>query len=248
MLIIAKNNRNYDLPLHNLSVTDQKIPANGQANLTQHNTIFRIQADPQIRDYLNTGDVTLNDGSKDLILSEAMSVLTAVVSSTSIYKFTEAPEKISAESGDIFLVEDSSDNFSKKKISAENLVFLGAGTIVYAPQEASSTGIAMTVSQTSVPIPEMEIQLSAGNHIVWFGAQLKIPPSGVQLINIGLYLDETLISITKRVFELKNYYNIQVRTTIENVEEGQTIRAFWSTEKGKHVISEARSLMVHKYV
>lgn len=76
--IIAKNTTAADLPIDNLSVVDAVIPAFGTVTLTDSNFVYQIQADPQLRDYVTSGDIVISDGTSDLSLTDGLNYLSTV--------------------------------------------------------------------------------------------------------------------------------------------------------------------------
>lgn len=81
--IIAKNTTADDIPIDNLSVVDAVLPAFGSVTLTDTNSVYLIQADPQLRDYVafgyaTPGDVVISDGTSDLSTTDGLNYLSTV--------------------------------------------------------------------------------------------------------------------------------------------------------------------------
>ena len=65
-VIIAKNQTAVALPLEQLPVPDNEIPASGQVNLTEFATISEIQEDDDLTAHITAGDAILNVNGGDL--------------------------------------------------------------------------------------------------------------------------------------------------------------------------------------
>ncbi len=81
-VIIAKNETAADLPLEQLPVPDNKIPASGQVTLTDFASVGEIQSDDQLLAYITGGDVILNVDATDLSAVESASFLVVLTVAT----------------------------------------------------------------------------------------------------------------------------------------------------------------------
>lgn len=78
--IIAKNQAAAALALDNIGATDQEIPpmvsgVPGTVTLSDFNTTWEIQQDTQLRGYVDAGNVVINNGTVDLTLAQAQTLL-----------------------------------------------------------------------------------------------------------------------------------------------------------------------------
>lgn len=246
--IIVRNITAGPLYLDNLSVENRVLLPNVDVNLTIYNRVYEIQSDPQLQQYIIDEKCVLNDGTRDLTQDEAINVAEPVISTANIYKFTEAPEKLELSDNDLLLAEDSEDNFKKKKIKAANIVFLGDGTLVYAPIRLVETGIVYTSSNDPIVLFGMEFTADEnGNYEIEFNGQFACL-KGKETVYIAVYLDNTLLEDTIRVVEADSYVIGQTEALLENVNVGQIISIQWVTSKQKRVVAAARSLKVSRYV
>lgn len=246
--IIVKNITANPLPLDNLSVENRILSPGVDVDLTLYNKVYEIQTDPQLQQYIAAGYCTLNDGTRDLTQEEATNVATPVVSTANIYNFTEAPEKIEIAGNDLFLVEDSQDAYRKKKVKSSNIIFLGAGTLVYSPIRLVETGIVYTSSNDPIVLFGMEFTAAEdGNYEIEFNGQFACL-KGKETVYIAVYLDDTFLEDTVRVVEADSYVIGQTEALLANVNAGQIISIQWVTSKQKRVVAAARSLKVSRYV
>lgn len=158
--IVAKNNDVVPLKLTNLLAIDRQIPVGGSAELTAYNTIFAIQADPQLATYVTNGKVTLNDGTRDLSADEAIRILTPVVSNTNIYSFNSVTEKTSPVGNDVIIVEDSENQYSKRKVKLSRIVAEGNGEVNTASNIGTS-GVGVYAQKSDVDIQFKNIKAAS---------------------------------------------------------------------------------------
>jgi len=72
LIVINITSPPIDLAMDNLGVADAKIPASGQVNLTDGNTIDEIRNDSQLKGYIQNDQVKLNNGTADILKSAAL--------------------------------------------------------------------------------------------------------------------------------------------------------------------------------
>lgn len=246
--IIVRNTTTVALPLTNLIVANHELPPGVDVELTLCNKVHEIQSDPQLQQYIANGDCILNDGTRDLSGEEAANVVAPVVSTASIYDYRSAPEKTIVHGNDLFLVEDSEDGYKKKRVRSEYVVFLGAGTIVYTPEQITETGVVYTKAKTPIPLHGMEtIVENAGNYEIEFSGQFACL-KGCEIVLVAIYVDDVMVPDTRRIIEAESYVAVQTEALIPNAQAGSVIHVRWWTDRGRKVITEARSLKVRRYV
>lgn len=246
--IIVRNITAAPLPLDNLNVENRELPPGIDVNLTAYNKVYEIQSDPQLQGYIAAEQCLLNDGSRDLSQTEALNVAAPVVSTASIYSFFDAPEKELVDAEDIFLVEDSKDGWRKKKVQSSNVIFLGAGSIVYTPERFVETGLAYTKSQEPILLHGMEKLVEEdGNYEVEFSGQFAAYRSG-EVVMVAIYVDDEIVPWTRRAIEADTYVTVQTDALLTDLQSGQIISVRWWTYRGRQVITEARSMKVRRYV
>jgi len=246
--IFVRNETAAALPLDNLIAEYHMLPPGVDVELTLYNNVPEIQADPQLQQYVASGDCTLNDGTRDLSLEEALNVCAPVVSTASIYDFNSAPEKSIVHGNDLFLIEDSEDGFKKKKVKSEYVIFLGAGTIVYTPTQITETGIVYTKSKNPILLHGMETTIeNEGNYEIEFSSQFACL-KGWEIVLVAIFVDDTMIADTRRIIEAESYVAVQTEALIPNAAIGSNIHVRWWTDRGRSVVAEARSLKVRRYV
>ena len=246
--IIVRNITAAALPLDNLNVENRELPPGVDVDLTATNKVYEIQSDPQLQGYLLAGECILNDGSRDLSQDESLNVAMPVVSTASIYSFNDAPEKSLVDEDDIFLVEDSEDGWRKKKVKSSNVIFVGAGTIIFTPERIIETSLAYTKSKTPIVMYGMEKLIEiAGNYEVEFNGQLACLKSS-ETVFVAIYVDDEMLPETRRIIEAATYDAVQTDAGIPDLQVGQIISVRWWTYRGRKVITEARSMKVRRYV
>jgi len=87
--IIAKNQTAGDLALTRLVAPDAKIPASGQAQLTDWNAPYEITIDPELVAYINADQVLLNIDGVDLTKAESLTAAEQKVAGTNIGNLVE---------------------------------------------------------------------------------------------------------------------------------------------------------------
>ena len=246
--IIVRNVTTSSLYLDNLNVENRELPPGIDINLTFYNKVYEIQSDPQLQQYIENNQCVINDGTRDLTQDEAMNVVAPVISTASIYNYTEAPEKIDIHDNDLFLVEDSEDEYKKKKVRSENILWLGSGTIVYSPERIVETGIVYTDSRKPILLHGMEKKVEEdGNYEIDFSGQFACL-RGWEIVMVALYVNDDMVPDTRRIIEAESYVAMQTGALIPNAKKGQLIHVRWWTDRGRDVIAEARSLKVSRYV
>jgi len=246
--IIARNVTAAALPLDNLTAENRELPPDVDVDLTASNKVYEIPAAPQLQGYIAAGQCILNDGSRDLSQDESLNVAMPVVSTASIYSFNDAPEKELVNEDDIFLVEDSGDGWRKTKVKSSNVIFVGAGTIIFTPERIVETALAYTKSEAPIPLYGMEKLVEIeGNYEVEFNGQFACLKSS-ETVFIAIYVDDEMLPETRRIVEAKSYVAVQTDAGIENLQVGQIISVRWWTHRGRQVITEARSMKVRRYV
>jgi hypothetical protein len=190
----------------------------------------------------------MSDGTRDLAKQEALNVTTTVISTADIYSFYDSPEKELVGADDIFLVEDSDDGWKKKKVKSSNVIFLGKGSIIYTPERFIETGLATTKSKTPIALHGMSKTIEQeGNYEVVFNGQFACL-HGNEVVLIAIYVDNEMITDTRRIIKAESYVVGQTDTAIEGLQIGQVLHVRWWTEKGRSVIAEARSMRIRRYV
>lgn len=246
--IIVRNVTAAALPIDNLNVENRTLLPGVDVDLTATNKVYEIQADPQLQAYITTGKCILNDGSRDLSQDESLNVAMPVVSTASIYSFNDAPEKELVDEDDIFLVEDSEDGWRKKKVKSSNVIFVGAGTIIFTPERIVETGLIYTKSTEPILMYGMEKLVEiAGNYEVEFNGQFACLKSS-ETVFVAIYVDDEMLPETRRIVEAESYVAVQTDAGIPNLQVGQIISMRWWAYRGRKVIAEARSMKVRRYV
>jgi len=82
--IIAKEQTGSTLPITQLPIPNQEIPAGGQVVLTDYATIAEIQDDDELKAYIEAGLVVLNDGLNDLSEEQSLSMVTTSTQQTAL--------------------------------------------------------------------------------------------------------------------------------------------------------------------
>lgn len=247
-IIKVRNVTENPLPMDNLNVENRTLPPEVDIELTLYNKVYEIQSDPQLQQYIEEGLCILNDGTRDLTQEEATNVVAPVISTANMYDFTEAPEKIDVTNNDLFLIEDSEDDYKKKKVRSESILFLGEGTIVYTPERIVETGIVYTNSTDPILLHGMYKEIEeAGNYEIEFSGQFACL-KGWEVIMLALYVDNEIVPDTRRIIEAESYVAGLTDALIPNVQQNQIIHVRWWTDRGRKVIAEARSLKVSRYV
>jgi len=75
MIIVAQNQTAGDLSLKQLSAIDAKIPASGEATLTDYNSLFEILEDSQLLGYVQADSVLLEVDGTSLTKQQSLTVL-----------------------------------------------------------------------------------------------------------------------------------------------------------------------------
>jgi len=78
VVIIAKNQTAGDLALTQLLAEDSKIPASGQRDLTEFNSVDQIQKDTELFNYVTNDDVLLNRDAVDLTKAQSLHLLVSL--------------------------------------------------------------------------------------------------------------------------------------------------------------------------
>ncbi len=101
VVVIAKNQTSEDLLITDLSVTNAVIPASGQAILSDYNTVFEIQNNSELIDYISDDKIILNIDGDDLSKSESLNASSPVIGITSgvIKDFVGATSSVDGEKG-----------------------------------------------------------------------------------------------------------------------------------------------------
>ena len=151
-MIIAKNQTAGSLSITELSVPDGEIPASGQVTLTDFNTNTEINESEELRAYVDSGVIILNDGERDINKEEYLdnSFVNSIHKNINgeIAGITEKTELVV---DDVFLIEDSEASNAKKRVSRDNVVS-NVGNLSKIFQGIDVTGN-MQITNTAQVIP-----------------------------------------------------------------------------------------------
>jgi len=180
--IIAKNQTAGDLALTQLIAPDRKIPASGQVQLTDWNTVSEIQSDKQLKAYITSDDVLLNingtDQNKAQSLAEGIASVAPVADG--VPRADDGAELAAAWLKNF--VGDSGSGGTKGAAPAPAAGDAAAGKFLKADgtwstapsggsptsQLVAATAGATTTSTDPVLVPGATITPAAGTYLVWF--------------------------------------------------------------------------------
>lgn len=187
--IIAKNQTGGDLALKSISAVNAKIPASGEANLTDFNAVWKIQAATELITYITNDQVLLNLDGTDLTKQQSLDVLQGGSDPKAVHvdtagEFSGVTEKTSLADADIFLIEDSAASGAKKKVQVTNLP--GGSVFGTEWQYAEDLTVSSTTSNTFIQKLRLTTSdLPSGNYLLtWdfsWNLSTKNDPFGAQI-------------------------------------------------------------------
>mgnify|MGYP000323584301 FL=1 len=137
MTIIAKNQTAGALPLTQLPVPNNEIPASGQVTLTDYATVTEIQDDTELATHITAGDCILNDGVSDLTQAQSLAIATTVTALETGNALTEA------------IVNAKGDLLAATGADAVDRVAIGTNGDILTADSSEATGVKWVAPETA---------------------------------------------------------------------------------------------------
>jgi len=110
-------------PVTIVSMGSIVVPASGQLNISDNYGYDEISRNDEIRVLINAGTLVVDDGLTILDQANSLNYLDPISVRQKANDINSFLELVAPENADIILIEDSSDSFKKKKVTAESLMF-----------------------------------------------------------------------------------------------------------------------------